>query len=161
MSDQDFFFDDDEAAGDADAPDKAQSKTPVKRPRPAAAAAVPAGQQSVTITIAGLIGVVALLLGVVIGLLIPTGGNQATSPAPVPPPSGQQAAPLSPEQLEGGMPPGHPDIGDMNGGEGGMPPGMPGGMPGADDADVPEDGGGVEAQEGVDEQEESAEDGTE
>ncbi len=137
MSDQDFFFDDDETAGDPKAPASAQSKTPVKRPRPAAAAAAPVGQQSVTMTVAGLIGVVALLLGVVIGLLIPTGGTQTTSPATVPaPPPGQSAAPLSPEQLEGGMPPGHPDIGGMDGGEGDMPPGMPGEIDEPDDGDV-------------------------
>ncbi len=120
MSDQDFFFDEDEAPAEKPKPaQKSASATRKSEPaaRPAkSAAATPAGTQTVTMTVAGLIGVVALLVGIIIGILIPTGGTQPTTPAGVPAPGGTQARPLSPDELGGDLPPGHPDIGGMTGG---------------------------------------------
>jgi hypothetical protein len=81
-------------------------------------------QQTVPMTIAGLIGIVALLAGVIIGIALPSGSNQTavpgnTAPTQVPQ-TGQQAPQLSPEQLQGGeLPEGHPDI---PGGMGGAAP---------------------------------------
>ena len=76
MSDQDFFFDEDEAAEEA-APAKTERKqTSAKKPTRSAAAA-PA-VQSVSVTVAALIGVVALLAGIIVGILIPSG---STAPA--------------------------------------------------------------------------------
>ncbi len=146
MSDQDFFFDEDDAAAEKPEPARTQVKGPARAPRSAAAATAVGAQQSVTMTVAGLIGVVALLIGIIIGILIPTGGGQVGSPATAPsvgtnPP----AAPLSPEQLEGGMPPGHPDIGGLEGGEAAPPadgteePGTDGEAPAAEDPAPEED----------------------
>ena len=62
-------------------------------------------------TVAALIGVVALLLGVIIGIVIPSGGD--STPAPTATTGGVSAPQLSPEQLESGsLPEGHPDVGD-------------------------------------------------
>ena len=125
MSDQDFFFDD-EAAEAKPAEKAAPAQQAAKQaPRPKATAA-PAGAQTVTMTVAGLIGVVALLVGIIVGILIPTGGNQAGSPAGGLPSGmetggGSMARPLSPEELEGGMPEGHPPV-DSMGEPGAMPP---------------------------------------
>jgi len=119
VSDQDFFFDEDEqpkTAEKATVPAKKSGSggTPTRPPA--------ADGQSVTMTVAVLIGVVTMLLGVIIGLFI---GRGMATPAVVAPVGGTgtgttpQAAPqLSPEQLEGGeLPEGHPDIG--GGGTGG------------------------------------------
>jgi hypothetical protein len=122
VSDQDFFFDEDEAP--AQKPEAKSAAKPAGAKAQASAprtktAAVPAGAQSVTMTVAGLIGVVALLVGIIVGILIPTGGTQAGSPAGGMPPgvggtgTGQQVRPLTPEELEGGMPEGHPPVGEM------------------------------------------------
>jgi hypothetical protein len=122
VSDQDFFFDEDEApaqkpeAKSAAKPAGAKAQASAPRTR---TAAVPASAQSVTMTVAGLIGVVALLIGIIIGILIPTGGTQVTSPTTGVPSmgTGTQAPPLSEDALQGEMPPGHPPIGDTGGGE--------------------------------------------
>jgi hypothetical protein len=61
-------------------------------------------------TIAGLIGVVALLAGVIIGILIPTGTSQPAVTTPTTP--AVSAPELTPEQLQNGeLPQGHPEIG--------------------------------------------------
>ena len=124
MSDQDFFFDDDEAPAEKPAaksaakPAGAKAQTSAPRTK---TAAVPAGAQSVTMTVAALIGVVALLVGIIIGILIPTGGPQVAAPPSSGVPGmgtgGTQAPPLSEQDLQGEIPPGHPPIGDMTGGE--------------------------------------------
>jgi hypothetical protein len=123
VSDQDFFFDEDEAPAEKPAaksvakPGGAKAQASAPRTK---TAAVPAGAQSVTMTVAGLIGVVALLVGIIVGILIPTGGTQVTSPTTGVPSmgtGGTQAPPLSEQDLQGEMPPGHPPIGDMGGGE--------------------------------------------
>jgi hypothetical protein len=124
VSDQDFFFDEDEqpkAADKAAKPEatKSAAAKPSAKAAPAAPAA-PAGQM-VTTTVAGLIGVVALLAGLVIGILLPVGGTTPTASTQVPAAvTGTQSAPqLTPEQLQGSeLPPGHPDVGSMGGGSG-------------------------------------------
>jgi len=116
VSDQDFFFDEDEQP--AAEPAKATAK---KSSGSTPAAAAPAGASAgVSMTVAALVGVVAVLLGMIVGIFI---GRGLAAPAVTPvntgaPIQGQQAAPqLSPEQLEGGeLPQGHPDI---SGGAGG------------------------------------------
>ncbi len=69
MSDQDFFFDEDETAEDA-ASEKPARKQAAPRPQTRSAGAAPA-VQSVSVTVAALIGVVALLAGIIVGILIP------------------------------------------------------------------------------------------
>jgi len=124
VSDQDFFFDEDEAPAEKPAAKSAAkpagAKAQASAPR-TTTAAVPAGAQSVTMAVAGLIGVVALLVGIIVGILIPTGGSTAVTPPTTGVPSmgtgGTQAPPLSEDALQGEMPPGHPPIGDTGGGE--------------------------------------------
>lgn len=110
MSDQDFFFDDDEKPIEAteEKPTRAQGqKKPVTRQ-----AAAPSGTQSVTMTVAALIGVVALLVGVIIGILIPAGASPSSTVTPTANTGTVSAPQLSPDQLETGeLPPGHPDLG--------------------------------------------------
>ena len=121
MSDQDFFFDEDEQQKAKEAPKPAAgSKTPASAPRAKSSSAAPSAVQTVTMTVAGLIGVVALLVGVIIGILIPTGGGDVNSPAgtfPTGAETGIQARPLTEQEMQGGMPEGHPDIDAMTGGE--------------------------------------------
>ena len=115
MSDQDFFFDEDEK------PAKSQSKSaPAKKPASSPAkggskAAPAAPAQSVTYSIAALIGVAALLLGVIIGILLPidVGGAQTATPDAGLTQTGAVPAPqLTPEQMQSGqLPPGHPSVG--------------------------------------------------
>lgn len=131
MSDNDFFFEDDQKAEPAPKakPAGASAKKPApsgavtKKPAPKSSArpVAPRGemveQQSVTITIAVLIAVVALLVGMIVGMFIgramvpevvsnpttptgtPMGGTMGSGSAPV----------LTDEQIEQGMPEGHPD----------------------------------------------------
>jgi len=119
VSDQDFFFDEDEQTEKA-APQDAPAK---KASAPKSSAKAPAsdapGAQSVTVTIAALIGVIGLLAGLVVGLLLPFGNTGAVEPtATGASPAGTTAPQLSPEQMQGGeLPAGHPDIGAMQGGE--------------------------------------------
>ena len=121
MSDQDFFFDEDEqpkAAAEKAAKPEAKKSAAAKSPAQAAPAA--AAGQGVTTTVAALIGVIALLGGLVIGILLPIGGASVPSATPsvvAPTEGGASSAPqLSPEQMQGGeLPAGHPDIGSMSG----------------------------------------------
>lgn len=121
MSDQDFFFDEDEAPEQKPA-EKAASKGGTARkstaaPSPKKAASTPVAGQTVTMTVAGLIGVVALLVGIIIGIVIPVGGSQPATPQPAMPiQDSGQARPLSPEEMGGDLPPGHPPLDDMGGG---------------------------------------------
>jgi len=132
VSDQDFFFDEDQPAETASKP------APAKKGGSGTGPARPASgsEQSVSVTIVALVGVVAALLGVIIGLFI---GRSMATPAVVAPTgtgAPQQAAPqLSPDQLEGGaLPEGHPDIG---GGAGGGTAAPDAGAPTAPDAEAP------------------------
>lgn len=116
MSDQDFFFDEDEKPAPKEAP--AAKPAPKPGPKPAgkpapaqkaAPASAPARSSSaieITWTVAALIAVVALLLGVIVGYAIPKGSSSADTVQTTTAPQ------LSPQQLQSGqLPPGHPDIG--------------------------------------------------
>lgn len=120
MSDQDFFFDEDEqpkqpAKQSAKSSDSTKSSTP---------AAAPSAPGTVTTTVTALVGVVALLIGVILGIFV---GQSLAGPSipvttSVPGQTGgavgtEQAPQLTPEQMQGGeLPQGHPDIGSMGGG---------------------------------------------
>lgn len=115
MSDQDFFFDEEEQAEDKPAKTAARVERAASGTAPAASAA---GMQSVSMTVASLIGVVALLVGIIIGIIIPAGASTGGVPAPTSTGTGAAAPQLSPEELQSGeLPSGHPDIGAVPGGE--------------------------------------------
>lgn len=120
MSDQDFFFDEEEKPAQKQTPassksgskqTSAGSKPDNKQPAKVTPKSAPAPQQSggieLTWTVVALIGIVALLVGVIVGYAIPKGSTADSTGLPT------QAAPqLSPDQLESGqLPPGHPNIG--------------------------------------------------
>ncbi len=120
MSDQDFFFDDEETPAEAKEPKKAEPEASKPQARGRASGkhtSAAAGPPTVTMTVAGLIGVIALLIGVIIGVVIPTGASTPISPAGMPAGMGDgEARPLSPEEMQSGqMPPDHPDISEMLG----------------------------------------------
>ena len=134
MSDQDFFFDDEDApaakepsaaasapgksgSGDRTAPDKSASGK--QATRSSATPVTPAGgqffEQNVAMPVAALLMVIALLIGMIIGIFV----GKAISGSAVPvttssgsttPPSASPS-PLTSEQMQGGLPSGHPDIG--------------------------------------------------
>lgn len=125
MSEQDFFFDDDESvpAKAAPKPAKAAPK-PAKAAKavaasPVAPAAAPEAQdffsQSVSMSIAALLAVCALLVGVIVGVMLPVGGSGVGgvgSTSSLPGGALQPAPQLSQEQITNGeLPAGHPDIG--------------------------------------------------
>jgi hypothetical protein len=118
VSDQDFFFDEDEKPEAKTQPKGAPAKKPAspaaKGGRPAPASTAAGAEQSVSYTIAALIGVAALLLGVIIGILLPisVGGTQTATPDTGVTGGAVSAPQLSPEQLNSGqLPPGHPNVG--------------------------------------------------
>lgn len=115
MSDNYSAFDDEDQA-------PAEKPATTRRSSTAAAAApAAAGVQTVTMTVAALIGVVALLLGVIIGIVIPVNATPggATSPSGSVTPENVAAPQLSPEQMQSGdLPPGHPDLSGMQGSQG-------------------------------------------
>jgi hypothetical protein len=120
VSDQDFFFDEDEKPAKGTpakgAPAKSSSKSSSAKPAAASSKSAPqaTGGLELTWTITALIGVVALLLGVIVGYAIPKGADIAE---PVAPAQSQTNAPqLTPEQLSTGeLPAGHPAIGGASG----------------------------------------------
>jgi hypothetical protein len=139
VSDQDFFFDEDETP--AEKPAKADksaapaAKAGTKRPtasksaapRASASKAAPSGpaqdddeavpftEQTVTVLIAGLLMVISLLIGAIIGFLLGgTSAGPAVSSVPeaaAPAGGSTDPGPLTNEQIQGGMPAGHPAIG--------------------------------------------------
>lgn len=121
MSDKDFFFDDEDEKLEEDAAEK-----PGKKPAPAAAksarpaAASPQASfwtQTVTMSITSLVAAIALLLGVIVGIVLPV-GDGGSSGVPDPATNGAISAPaLSEEQLQGGLPEGHPPLEEVPGGE--------------------------------------------
>jgi hypothetical protein len=115
VSDQDFFFDEDEKPSKP-APSKSSAKSSSAKPvaTSAKSTSAPAGGFELTWTITALIGVVALLLGVIVGYAIPKGADIAS---PTTPTSTQTSAPqLTPEQLSTGeLPAGHPSVGGASG----------------------------------------------
>jgi len=115
VSDQDFFFDEDEKPEEKPEPKKSGSSSTKQAPAEARSTVAPASERTVTMTVASLIGVVALLVGVIVGILIPAGGSTSL-PAPTQGGTGVSAPQLSPEELESGsLPEGHPDITGMGG----------------------------------------------
>ena len=125
MSDQDFFFDEeDEAVSEAP---KASSKSGGKAQAPArqaaprqrsaaAPSAAPAGEKQVSRTVAALMAVGALLLGVIIGFVLPGGSTGATPSTGAAAGTGSTTAPgpLTEDQLSSGqLPEGHPPIESM------------------------------------------------
>lgn len=137
MSEKDFYFDEDDTE-DSQPIEKAKAKEPVEasaekaapkarapkaaagRPVAAAAPVAPVTMQPVSMTVAALIGVVALLVGVIIGMFLPGQQPTATVTPGVPPAgmgSGAPAPQLTEDQLQGGqLPPGHPPLDQMGGG---------------------------------------------
>ncbi|MEI7814428.1 MAG: hypothetical protein WCJ13_06520 [Coriobacteriia bacterium] len=118
MSDQDFFFDEDEkpAKSGGNAPAKKAGSSPSRTgsKSTASSAGASAQGQSVSMTIAVLMAVIGILLGAVIGLFVgksmavpsvagTIGAGAATT---------QQAPQLTPDQLNSGeLPAGHPSVG--------------------------------------------------
>lgn len=121
VSDQDFFFEEDEQPIETAQPVK--NKRAVKQTTAASTETAGDGDgtvQTISMAVAVLIGVIALLAGVIIGILLPIGSGDA-QPTAVPN-AGSAAPQLTPEQLEGGdLPPGHPDIGGSPGATGSAP----------------------------------------
>ena len=115
MSDQDFFFDEDEqpAKATAKAPASSQAKGGA-----AQSAASGGSGQSVSLMVTVLVGVIAALLGMIIGIFVGQSLAGPSVPAATTAPIEQQAAPqLTPEQLQGGeLPEGHPDVGGAGSG---------------------------------------------
>ena len=113
MSDQDFFFDEEDAPASAPAPRPSSQPARSASPARTTHAAAPASgasffEQSVTMAIAALMTVIGLLVGVIIGFVIaPSGTSPVSSPA-----GGTSVAPgLSQDQLQSGeLPEGHPPI---------------------------------------------------
>lgn len=125
MSDQDFFFDEDEkpASKAAEKTQKPAAKPAASKNAPAKAGASSAaptgGGIELTWTVTALIAVVTLLLGVIVGYAIPKGSTVDTGTTGLTGTSGQQAPQLSPEQLQSGtLPEGHPNIGGTGGSTG-------------------------------------------
>lgn len=122
MSDQDFFFEEEERPTEDAAPAKSTPKSGGSKSaaKPVASDAAPVAQQSVSMTVAGLVAACALLVGVIVGLVIPRQPSAATVDTGT---TGTSTAPqLTPEQMEGGsLPAGHPDISSMGGGATGAP----------------------------------------
>lgn len=119
MSEQDFFFDEEEQAVEETAPKAGErpARTQAKR---AAAVAPVAAAQGISMTVASLIGVVALLAGVVIGMLIPSGDSVPAPTTTGTAGTGSQAPQLSQDQLNSGeLPAGHPNISGMTSGTAG------------------------------------------
>lgn len=128
MSDQDFFFDEEE---ETVAPAKQSAKPSTKssatksssaKSAPAARKSAPveaapaagAGffEQSVSMSVAALMTVIGLLVGVIIGFVVaPDGGTSVSTTG-----TGAAAPQLSSDQLQSGdLPAGHPDISGMGG----------------------------------------------
>ena len=135
MSDQDFFFDDDQPVEPKAAPVKSgkatgkggnqSAKSAVKRPptrpasKPAPKAASVSASQSVPLIVTILVAVLTLLLGIIIGILISPALSAApaanvgvpvdsTGTAPMGMGGGGMAAPvLTDDQIQQGMPEGH------------------------------------------------------
>ncbi len=127
MSDQDFFFDEEDekpargekASGSKSPGRKPSGTTPASASKaPAAAAPVAAGsvfEQSLNVGVASLLVVIALLLGVAVGIFV--GESRANSALLTDVPAvtntgGASAPALSQDQLNSGqLPAGHPSIG--------------------------------------------------
>jgi hypothetical protein len=120
VSDQDFFFDEDESEQKSPAKSQAKKSAPRKPAqsrgsRPASSGSVM--QQNVSMTVTALVSVVTLLVGVIVGIALPVGENDVPEPTVGADTFSGTAPELSPEELGSGeLPEGHPDIGAMPGG---------------------------------------------
>jgi len=125
--DQDFFFEE-EAPAKASQPSKGSKSSGAARPSApqssakGAVAAAPV-ENMVSYTNAALIAVVTLLVGVIIGVMLPIGASNTNTNTPAASSTGT-APSLTPEDLESGeLPPGHPSIGGGSGAATGSAPG--------------------------------------
>lgn len=140
VSDQDFFFDEEPAKKEkaADKPAKSgTSKSPTKsmpaKSVPAKSApsksapapvATPFFEQNVSMAVAGMLGVIGILIGVIVGFLLGGMGSAAilptdttlTAPAASTGTGTGTAPELTPQQQGGGLPAGHPSIGGTSSG---------------------------------------------
>jgi flagellar basal body-associated protein FliL len=117
VSDQDFFFDEEEEA--APAPKRAERSAKSAKPAPTAqpAASQSVFSQDVSMSVAALMAVIALLIGVIIGIVLPVGGSGSATPAATSSGAVVPAPQLTEDQLNTGeLPAGHPDISDMSAG---------------------------------------------
>lgn len=120
MSEQDFFFDEDEQVAEESAPKSAERPARAQAAKSAPAATAATTAQGISMTVASLIGVVALLAGVVIGMLIPSGDNVPAPTATGTTGTTGQAPQLTQDQLDSGqLPAGHPNISGMTSGTAG------------------------------------------
>lgn len=117
MSDQDFFFEEEpEGTKPADKSSKA-AKQPVTD-APATSVTSSGDDQSTTWAIAMLIGIIGLLLGAILGFLLGTSLAKSAAPAATTPAATAPAAnvpatnggQLTTEQIQGGLPAGHPQV---------------------------------------------------
>lgn len=115
MSDQDFFFDEEDdakpaakVASKATAGSKAASGSKGGRaPQPVAASGGSFFAQSVSMAITSLVAVIALLVGLIIGILIPSGSATPETASP----AATVAPTLTEDQLNSGeLPAGHPPV---------------------------------------------------
>ncbi|HEX9093222.1 MAG TPA: hypothetical protein VF902_04490 [Coriobacteriia bacterium] len=142
MSDQDFFFDEeDEARPTESSAPAGKAKTgsgakpqgaasaPAKRGGAAPAASsdtsaqTPLLEQNVTVMVAGMLMVVGILVGFIIGFLI---GGGTSAPAAVPSTTSAPVGAVTPgtltdQQVQQGLPAGHPSIGATGTGATGAP----------------------------------------
>ncbi len=115
MSDQDFFFDEEDGAKQPAKATSAAKSKPVAA-RPAAPTRASFFEQSVSMSIAALMAVIALLVGVIVGFVIPTGGTTPPVTTTTGAVATETAPQLSEDQLKSGeLPAGHPDLGGMSG----------------------------------------------
>jgi len=114
VSEQDFFFDD--ADENPEKPGK-QVKSAKKASAAKSSSSSSGGSgmpQTVSVTVAGLLAVCTLLVGVIVGIAIPDSGSSDTAAPTATDVFSGSAPALSPEELSSGqMPEGHPDIGEM------------------------------------------------
>ncbi|MBN2404298.1 MAG: hypothetical protein JXE06_01810 [Coriobacteriia bacterium] len=122
MSDQEFFFDEEDEVTKtpkrAAASAKGSKPAPKPTPKAAQASSPSVFSQDVSMTVAALMAAIALLIGVIIGIVIPTGGSSVAPVATTPATStgADVAAPeLTEDQLNTEeLPAGHPDISGMS-----------------------------------------------
>jgi hypothetical protein len=124
MSEQDFFFEDESEVEvkSAPKPKKGSKAAAAKRAPVRKAANAPSGEFQFSVIVVVLIAIIALLLGFLLGILV---GKSLTPPVMAPveggggasPMGGGQAPQLNDEQMQQGMPAGHPDVGTMGSGE--------------------------------------------
>lgn len=115
MSDQDFFFDEEDRSKPS-AKASASAKTPSPN-RPVTPARASFFEQSVSMSIAALMAVIALLVGVIVGFVIPTGGATPSVTTTTTAVTTETAPQLTEDQLNSGsLPAGHPDLSGMTSG---------------------------------------------